>query len=140
MKTLFILAFIYLGIHSAPIDEKVDFTVYVNGFTEDTGKAHVAIYRSTDKFPTVGSQYQGQIVSIDNKIAKVIFKDIPKGKYAVATFHDKNKNGYMDKNLVGYPTEKFGFSNNARSTFSAPSFESAAVSLEKDKTIWIYIK
>jgi uncharacterized protein (DUF2141 family) len=46
----------------------------------------------------------------------------------------------MDKNLVGVPTEKYGFSNNARETFSAPSFESASVKVEGEKTIWIYVK
>ena len=76
----------------------------------------------------------------DKKIASATFSDLPKATYAVAVFHDKNKNGVMDKNLVGVPTEKYGFSNNARETFSAPSFESASVKVEGQKTIWIYVK
>jgi uncharacterized protein (DUF2141 family) len=46
----------------------------------------------------------------------------------------------MDKNMFGVPTEKYGFSNNARETFSAPSFESASVKVDRQKTIWIYVK
>ena len=34
------------------------------------------------------------------------------GKYAVRYYHDENLNGKMDTNLVGKPTEGYGFSNN----------------------------
>ncbi len=119
----------------------ISLTVNVNGFSSSEGKAHIAIYRASDDFPAAKGQYIGQIVAInDKKIATATFSDLPKATYAVAVFHDKNKNGVMDKNLVGVPTEKYGFSNNARETFSAPSFESASVKVDGQKTIWIYIK
>lgn len=119
----------------------ISLTVNVNGFSSSEGKAHIAIYRTSDDFPAAKGQYKGQIVAInDKKIATATFSDLPKATYAVAVFHDKNKNGVMDKNLVGVPTEKYGFSNNARETFSAPSFESASVKVDGQKTIWIYIK
>jgi uncharacterized protein (DUF2141 family) len=52
------------------------------------------------------------------------------GTYAIAVFHDRNKNGKLDKNIFGAPTESYGFSNNARSTFSAPSFSAASFELK----------
>jgi uncharacterized protein (DUF2141 family) len=119
----------------------ISLTVHVNGFSSSEGKAQIAIYRVGDDFPAPKGQYKGQIVLInDKKIATATFTDLPKGNYAVAVFHDKNKNGVLDKNLLGVPTEKYGFSNNARETFSAPSFESASVKVDGQKTIWIYAK
>jgi uncharacterized protein (DUF2141 family) len=38
------------------------------------------------------------------------------------------------------PTESYGFSNNARATFSAPSYQDAKVSCTKDKSINITVK
>jgi uncharacterized protein (DUF2141 family) len=68
-----------------------------------------------------------------------VFSKLPKDKYAVAAYFDENKNLYLDKNIVGYPTEKYGFSNNARSKFSAPTFEMAVFELTKEKKIKIHL-
>ncbi len=135
-----ILAVTLLSFVSFNTNSKFDLTVQVNGFSSNEGRAFVGIYRPTDEFPVMNKQYRGKVVEIENKTAKVSFEDLPKGEYAVAVYHDKNKNGIMDKNLLGVPTEKYGFSNNARETFSAPSFQSAAVALEKSKAIAIYVK
>lgn len=35
---------------------------------------------------------------------------LAKGRYAVAVFHDENKNGVVDTNWLGLPKEGFGFS------------------------------
>ena len=43
--------------------------------------------------------------------------------YGVAGFVDKNLNDKIDTNLVGYPNEKFTFSNKPRLMFSKPSFD-----------------
>lgn len=115
-------------------------TVKTNGYSSNEGKAYVALFRPTDDFPKVSGQYKAKVIEINNKTASVTFENVPIGTYAVAVFHDKNKNGILDKNLVGAPTEDYGFSNNARETFSAPSFNSASFILEKDRIIAIYVK
>jgi uncharacterized protein (DUF2141 family) len=43
------------------------------------------------------------------------------GTYAFAVYHDANSNGKWDHNLFGQ-IEGFGFSNNPRTLFSAPSY------------------
>jgi uncharacterized protein (DUF2141 family) len=140
MKTL-ILGLLLIGVSSSMmIQPNFSLTITINGFSSNEGKATIAIYRVTDEFPGEKTQYKGKIVAIENKKAIVIFENLPKAKYAAAVYHDKNKNGILDKNMFGVPTEKYGFSNNARETFSAPSFESAAVSLDKNKSITIFVK
>jgi uncharacterized protein (DUF2141 family) len=115
-------------------------TVQVYGFGDNTGKSFIGLYRTSDPWPEIKKQYIGKVVSITNKTATVSFDQLSAGTYAIAVFHDKNNNGILDKNLVGMPVERYGFSNNARVTFSAPSFNSAAVELNTDKAIGIYIK
>lgn len=115
-------------------------TVQVYGFGDNTGKSFIGLYRTSDPWPEIKKQYIGKVVNITNKTATVSFEQLAPGSYAIAVFHDKNNNGILDKNLVGMPVERYGFSNNARETFSAPSFNSAAVELNADKAIGIYIK
>jgi uncharacterized protein (DUF2141 family) len=51
------------------------------------------------------------------------FTNLKPGKYAVRYFHDENLNGKMDTNLLGKPTEGYGFSNNVIGKFGPPPFE-----------------
>jgi len=114
-------------------------TVEVLGFSDNQGVVYVALYRETDSFPVIDAQYQGKTSGISNKSAKVQFSGLPNEKFAVAVFHDRNKNGVMDKNLLGIPTESYGFSNNAREMFSAPSFKSASFSINSETKVKIKI-
>ena len=65
------------------------------------------------------------LAAIHGKTALCVFNELPKGVYGISAFHDENKNGKLDTNLVGYPTEEYCASRNARNTFSAPSFSDA---------------
>ena len=114
--------------------------IKINGFSNDSGNCYVALFRPNDSFPKMNKQFKGKVIPITNKTATMLFENLPQGKYAVAVFHDANKNGVLDKNLFGAPSEKYGFSNNARETFSAPSFEKAAVNATSDKSIAITVK
>jgi uncharacterized protein (DUF2141 family) len=61
--------------------------------------------------------------------------DLIAGKYAVRYYHDENLNGKMDTNLVGKPTEGYGFSNNVVGKFGPPPFEKWLFEIVADKKI-----
>jgi len=52
------------------------------------------------------------------------------GVYAIKTFQDENSDGEMNFDWFGIPTERFGFSNDAKPTFQQPSFDSAKFILQ----------
>ena len=54
------------------------------------------------------------------------------GKYAVRYFHDENLNGKMETNMVGKPTEGYGFSNNVVGKRAMPLFEEWLFELNSD--------
>jgi hypothetical protein len=118
----------------------IDLTVETTGFSSSHGSLSIALFREKDEFPVFGKQFKGKIVAIDGKTTKVFFNDLPTGKYAIAAYHDKNNNKKLDKNQLGIPQENYGFSNNARRMFSAPSFEEASFELKSKKTIQIFLK
>lgn len=118
----------------------VDLTVQTSGFSSSHGSVSIAIFREIDEFPVYGKQFIGKVVAIDGKTTRVIFNDLPTGKYAIAAYHDKNNNKKLDKNQLGIPQENYGFSNNARRMFSAPSFEEACFIVSTHKIININLK
>lgn len=69
--------------------------------------------------------FRASIVKVNGKKALCIFKAVPAGTYGISAFHDENNDGELDTNLVGYPTEEYCASNNARNLMSAPSFSDA---------------
>lgn len=59
------------------------------------------------------------------------------GYYAIQVYHDENGNGDLDKNAIGVPTEKYGFSNNARGLFGPPDLDDQLVEVKGDRRIFI---
>ncbi|MEY4604102.1 MAG: hypothetical protein RIT43_1394 [Bacteroidota bacterium] len=136
MNFLFLLSFLFGPLPTS----KVSLTVNVSGFSDNVGKSYIALYRPKDVWPEINKQFIGKVVAINGKTSTVKFDNLECGTYAVAVFHDRNNNGKLDKNMLGIPVERYGFSNNARETFSAPSFGSASVELQKDRAIAIFVK
>ena len=66
------------------------------------------------------------VIKIRKAQARCDFEDIPPGTYALAVVHDENMNGKLDANWLGRPKEGYGFSNDAKSLLSAPSFSDAS--------------
>ncbi|MCH9852515.1 MAG: DUF2141 domain-containing protein [Alphaproteobacteria bacterium] len=58
---------------------------------------------------------------------------LPDGIYAISAFHDLNDDGELNRNLVGLPTEPYGFSNDARGTFGPAKFADAQFTITADK-------
>jgi uncharacterized protein (DUF2141 family) len=75
---------------------------------------------------------QERIAITDNKCSFSI-PDLKPGKYAVRYYHDENMNGKMETNLVGKPTEGYGFSNNVIGKFGPPPFEKWLFEFNEDK-------
>ncbi|NVJ85298.1 MAG: DUF2141 domain-containing protein [Algoriphagus sp.] len=70
---------------------------------------------------------------ITNHHAKIQLDSLPPGKYAICAFHDEDENGKLNKNLFGYPLERYGFSNNPSVGFSIPSFEKCLIEIKAGK-------
>ncbi|NRD23932.1 DUF2141 domain-containing protein [Winogradskyella litoriviva] len=110
-------------------------TVKVEDANSNDGKMFIALYNTETGF--LKQSYKGEISAITNKSCKVLFKDIPKGVYAVSIFHDENDNGKMDTNFFGIPSEDYGCSNDATGFMGPPKWEDAKFELNKNKSITI---
>jgi uncharacterized protein (DUF2141 family) len=56
---------------------------------------------------------------------------LPKpGAYAIAVYHDANGDRDFNRSPIGMPTEGYGFSNDAPTKFSLPSFDAVRFSVK----------
>jgi uncharacterized protein (DUF2141 family) len=115
-------------------------SIHISGISKIKGSLFIAVFRATDDFPVFGKQYKGIVKEVEGKSQNYNFDNLPEGEYALAIYQDENRNKILDKNLLGIPTEIYGFSNNARRTFSAPSFQEAKFKLNKDLQQTVFLK
>jgi uncharacterized protein (DUF2141 family) len=118
--------------------KEFDLSVELKGLDSKKGNIRIALYRENDNFPSVNKNYKNKVQEASS--AEIVFKNLPSNVYAFAVYHDENANGMLDKNMFGVPTEKYAFSNNARETFSAPSFKSASFDLNQNKKVKVTLK
>lgn len=129
-----ILAFLIFSIQ--PFTSEKDsprLEIHIAGAKSDQGKIRVLIFSKESGFP---DQLQQAIknfsLSPQNKSKTIVVSDLIPGKYAVAVIHDEDNDGKLTTNAVGYPIEKFGFSNNPKIYFGPPSFEKASFELKSE--------
>ena len=64
-----------------------------------------------------------------DQVAQLVIT-VPDGIVAIAIFHDTNGNGAVDEGFFGIPKEQYGFGNNARPLFRAPSYAASSIMIE----------
>jgi len=104
------------------------------------GELYVGLYNSKNSFKDKLKTYKSTIVGIYSNSIEITFKDIPKGVYAIAVFHDENKNGKLDKNFFGVPTEGYGFSNNIKPALRGANFDESKFDLYSNKKITVKMR
>lgn len=93
------------------------------------GTVFIAIYASEEGFLEANKAfYTHTFPATDGQI----MLDLPNGSYAITVFIDQNNNQTLDKNLVGYPTEPFGFSKNPSILLGPPGFSDALIQITAD--------
>ncbi len=70
----------------------------------------------------------------------LVFRDLAPGAYAVSVLHDENANGRLDTNVVGLPTERYGFSRDAVGRMGPPDFAQAQLDLQGDTTVTVNLR
>lgn len=115
-----------------------DLKVAAAGGPEKPAQLYVALFDSADGF-SADQSVAAQIVPLTGGAAQVVFTGLASGRYAVKLFADENGDGKLDKNLLGLPTERYGFSNDAKGTMGPPAFDAAAVQVDGDVAITIHL-
>lgn len=130
MKQLFLFLILINCYCSTTMGQQsIKITIELTGFSNDKGKAFVEVLNEKNKVITQ------QVIPVLNKKAVLVVSLPSQGKFAVKAFHDENDNQKLDKNLVGYPIEKWGVTNGVRPAFRAPTLEEMLVEINKSQKI-----
>ena len=90
------------------------------------GQVGCLLFASEKGFPKdPDAALQRKWCSITRTESVCPFDPVAAGTYAVACFHDENKNGKLDTGLFGIPTEGTVASNHAKGFMGPPSFADA---------------
>lgn len=103
-----------------PLSEAADVTVNFAGLNTLSGELYLAVYASEENMKS-RKAIQSQIIRVHNAAQKAVLADLPSGHYGVMVFQDLDGNRDLNTNLIGIPTEPYGFSNNPR-VMGPPSF------------------
>jgi len=106
--------------------------IKMEGLIPEKGTIRIGLYNSAAAFADEVNPNHAQVVSVGKNATQIIkFEGLPEGKYLVAAYQDVNGNKKIDKNILGIPTEAYAFSNNVFPKWKSPTFDEAAIKLEK---------
>lgn len=134
MKFTFLLLHIFYPFFY-PFDKGSDasnLAITFENLKERKGTLYIAIYNDAKNFLHPNHPIKQVTIPVAglNEYA-LRTKQLKAGEYAVAVFLDINGNGQLDTNILGIPTEPYGFSGTKHPKFRAPKFDEAAFSLTK---------
>lgn len=104
-----------------------------------TGTLHVALYNNAADYEADKNVVAVQKLAVTSQQINLQFAGLAPGQYAIKIMHDENNNGKLDRNMLGIPSEGYGFSNNA-GQFGPASFADAAFTVSGDQKIQIQIR
>lgn len=101
------------------------------GLASAEGDVQVDVFAeaNANNFPYPEGGVLAEIHQPASAAAVVLLGDLAPGRYALFAMHDANGNGDLDRNLIGIPTEDYGFSNGAKGVVGPPSFAAAAITV-----------
>lgn len=106
--------------------------IKMEGLIPEKGTIRIGLYNSAAAFADEANPNHAQVVTVGKNATQIIkFEGLPEGKYLVAAYQDVNGNKKIDKNILGIPTEAYAFSNNVFPKWKSPTFDEAAIKLEK---------
>lgn len=116
--------------------QAVSVRVEVTRATTSTGDVWIGLYPDEASF---GAGAEMTSITLEASTAGVAhtFEGLTPGEYAVITFHDENRDGDFNRNFMGMPEERYGFSNNPRPRFRAANWNEARFEVREDRDIQI---
>ena len=120
-----LLAVVALPVSSRAQDASKGIKVEITGLRNSNGQLVCSLWPGLQGFPRDDSHILKHVTApIKNASGECVFAgNFPAGDYAVTLFHDEDSSGKFKSNMIGYPLEGYGFSNNIVPQFSAPTFD-----------------
>lgn len=115
-------------------------TIHVQNIKSLKGEIIIGVFNTDKDFLKDGVAIKNYTITVDKATETIVIKDLPKGEYAVSLYHDENSDKECNRNFLGIPKEAYGFSNNVKPKFSAPSYKDCKFLLLDNKVLDIVLR
>jgi uncharacterized protein (DUF2141 family) len=119
---IFILSLFMVGIGLQAQQNNI--TLHISNIQANAGDVRIAVHNRAnflkDYYVTT------RVLAATTNEMTVGFQ-LADGEYSFAIIQDFNRNGKMDSNMFGVPQEPYGFSNQVRPKFRAPTFDESKI-------------
>lgn len=116
-------------------------TLRFEGIEKVGGTVRLALYDSRSAFMQEDKAVLYNFKADKQGAIEGKIENLPVGSYAFAVFLDENNNKKLDKNLIGVPTEPYGFSKVPPSKWRLPTWDEVMFELgSKDQILLIKLK
>jgi uncharacterized protein (DUF2141 family) len=129
LHTIALAALLPLG--AIPAANAADLKITITG-AGPTGRVMAKLFATADSFEKMNPAIAMLSLSPSDGQVSVTIGNLPPGRYAVAAFQDVKGTGKLESNLLGIPTEPYGFSNDAAGGMGPPGFDQAAFTIGAD--------
>jgi uncharacterized protein (DUF2141 family) len=124
MKKLYVLLVLFTVSLSA-----LNLSLQIYGVDKSQkGQLIVKLFKQGMSFPDEVKPLKVQKFPVTQKEFTLSF-GLKKGEYAIAVFHDSNRNGKYDGGFLGFGGEGYGYSNNYK---FFPSFKKSQINVNTD--------
>ncbi len=106
-----------------------DIEVSIEKLRNGKGVLHLCLTREPAHFPDCRSDPEAVTRTAPATTGPIRITGLAPGGYALAVFHDENRNRKLDM-MIGIPREGFGFSRNPVVRFGAPKFRQVRIDLK----------
>jgi uncharacterized protein (DUF2141 family) len=132
LLTFFLFCVLFLSVKATQEKLSAKLQVEIVGIKSAKGVLLVSMYNQANGFPDAPQLASSKKIAKAQRDAVLLeWNSIAPGTYAIAVLHDENGDGKMNTNIVGIPSEGFGFSNNKLGIAGPPSFQRASFEIKK---------
>jgi uncharacterized protein (DUF2141 family) len=127
--------FISLFLLSFSSSKTGNITITITGIDiRQKGLLRIGVFKK-EGYPNADKVSDGKIIPVTGCSMTVNFPSINPGTYAIVIVQDKDKSGHLTKNMLGLPTEPYGFSKNIYGLLGAPDFNDISFKISEGESI-----
>jgi uncharacterized protein (DUF2141 family) len=123
-------------------NENDQLVLEITNAENDSGSIMVAVFADEASFQGASEAVIRQTLDISDQkaVLSIPLSQLP-SRFAVSAFHDKDNDRSLGTNAIGIPTERYGFSRDARGRLGPPDFLDAAIDRpESQQTVTISLR
>ncbi len=115
--------------------------VHVTNIRNNKGSLVFGIFKNEENYKKEAHDIEKSVKKEDIKDGAItVTIPLKPGTYGVTLLDDENDDGKMSYNLVGLPTEGFGFSNHYARGFSRPKYDQFKIEVKETDNDTVFIK